>query len=276
MVLDRQRRLAGSRPALGRASGEATAPPVCGSRSPTSTPWCPGARRSTAMPASTPPRSTPRPGSIPCCPSACRRISRRWCRTRTGWRSSSRSSSLRTARSTVRRSIAPRCAITPSSPTTASPPGSRGEAPAPAALAAIPGLEENLRWQDAAAQQLRDVRHEQGALDLETIEARAVFVGDEIADLEQQQKNRARELIEDLMIAANAVTARFLDRHGLPSLRRVLRSPERWDRIVERGARGRRSAAGRARLRRRSRSSCASASRPIRCASRTSRSPSSS
>ena len=107
-----------------------------------------------------------------------------------------------------------------------------GEAPAPAALAAIPGLAENLRWQDAAAQQLREVRHQQGALDLETIEARAVFVGDEIAGLEQQQKNRARQLIEDLMIAANAVTARFLDRHGLPSLRRVLRSPERWDRIV--------------------------------------------
>ena len=107
-----------------------------------------------------------------------------------------------------------------------------GQAPAPAALAAIPGLEENLRWQDTAAQQLREVRHEQGALDLETIEARAVFVGDEIAGLDQQQKNRARQLIEDLMIAANAVTARFLDRHNLPSLRRVLRSPERWDRIV--------------------------------------------
>ena len=107
-----------------------------------------------------------------------------------------------------------------------------GEAPAPAALAAVAGLEENLRWQDAAAQQLRAVRHQQGALDLETIEARAVFVGDEISGLEQQPKNRARQLIEDLMIAANAVTARFLDRHKLPSLRRVLRSPERWDRIV--------------------------------------------
>ena len=107
-----------------------------------------------------------------------------------------------------------------------------GEAPPPSALAAVPGLEENLRWQDAAAQQLREVRHQQGALDLETIETRAVFVGDEIADLEQPQKNRARQLIEDLMIAVNAVTARFLDRHRLPSLRRVLRSPERWDRIV--------------------------------------------
>ncbi len=108
-----------------------------------------------------------------------------------------------------------------------------GEAPPPAALAAIPGLAENLRWQDAAAQQLRAVRHRQGALDLETVEARAVFVGDELADLEQQRKNRARELIEDLMIAVNAVTARYLDRHGFPSLRRVLRSPKRWARIVE-------------------------------------------
>jgi exoribonuclease-2 len=108
-----------------------------------------------------------------------------------------------------------------------------GHAAAPAPLAAIPGLEENLRLQDAAAQQLRDVRHRQGALDLETLETRAVWSGDEIRDLELPRKNRARELIEDLMIAANGVTARFLDRHGLPSLRRVLRSPERWERIVE-------------------------------------------
>ncbi len=108
-----------------------------------------------------------------------------------------------------------------------------GQAPAPAALAAVPGLEENLRWQDAAAQQLRAVRHQQGALDLETIEAKAVFAGDELQDLEQPQKNRARQLIEDLMIAVNGVTARFLDQHKLASLRRVLRSPERWERIVE-------------------------------------------
>jgi exoribonuclease-2 len=108
-----------------------------------------------------------------------------------------------------------------------------GDASPPDALAAVPGLDENLRWQDAAAQRLRAVRHEQGALDLETIEARAVFVGEEIRDLQQQAKNRARELIEDLMIAVNGVTARFLDAHGLPSLRRVLRSPERWERIVD-------------------------------------------
>jgi len=108
-----------------------------------------------------------------------------------------------------------------------------GEAPPPAPLAAVAGLEESLRWQDAAAQNLRALRHERGALDLETIEARAVFAGEEIRDLEQPRKNRARELIEDLMIATNGVTARFLDARGLPSLRRVLRSPERWARIVD-------------------------------------------
>jgi exoribonuclease-2 len=107
-----------------------------------------------------------------------------------------------------------------------------GGAAPPPALAAVHGLAESLRWQDEAAQKLRAVRHEQGALDLETIEARAVFAGDELRGLEQPLMNRARELIEDLMIAANGVTARFLDRHGLPSLRRVLRSPERWERIA--------------------------------------------
>ncbi|MGE5233310.1 MAG: RNB domain-containing ribonuclease [Acidobacteriota bacterium] len=107
----------------------------------------------------------------------------------------------------------------------------RGEAPP--ALAAVPGLEDNLRLQDEVAQRLRALRHEHGALDLETIEPRAVFTDGELADLETEKRNRAKDLIEDLMVAANGVTARFLDRHRFPSLRRVLRSPERWARIVE-------------------------------------------
>ena len=60
-----------------------------------------------------------------------------------------------------------------------------------------------------------------------------MFDGDEVSDLRLEQKNRAKELIEDFMIAANVTTARFLDSKGFPSLRRVLRSPERWSRIVE-------------------------------------------
>jgi VacB/RNase II family 3'-5' exoribonuclease len=108
-----------------------------------------------------------------------------------------------------------------------------GAAPAPPKIAATPGLDAQLGIQDRAARQLRGHRHEQGALSLETIEARPVFADGEIADLRAEEKNRAKELIEDFMIAANGVVARFLAARGLPSFRRVLRSPERWERIVE-------------------------------------------
>jgi len=107
-----------------------------------------------------------------------------------------------------------------------------GDGPPPGRAATVPGVEAQLRLQDAVAQALRTVRHQQGALSLETIEPRAAFDGDTLADLRLDEKNRAKELIEDLMIAANGVTARFLEARGLPSLRRVLRSPERWERIV--------------------------------------------
>jgi VacB/RNase II family 3'-5' exoribonuclease len=108
-----------------------------------------------------------------------------------------------------------------------------GTAPAPEKVSAVPGLDQQLRIQDRVAQAMKELRHQHGALSLETIEARAVFDGDELADLRADDKNRAKELIEDFMIAANGVTARYLEQKGLPSLRRVLRSPERWERIVE-------------------------------------------
>jgi len=107
-----------------------------------------------------------------------------------------------------------------------------GTAPAPPKLAAVAGLDEQIRMQDRAAQALRQVRHVHGALSLETLEVRAVFEGGVLADLLPDEKNRAKELIEDFMIAANGVTARYLERKGLPSLRRVLEIPKRWDRIV--------------------------------------------
>jgi VacB/RNase II family 3'-5' exoribonuclease len=107
-----------------------------------------------------------------------------------------------------------------------------GQAPGQGRLATTPGVAQQLRLQDSVAQSLRRVRHRRGALTLETIEPRAVFTGDTISDLHVDAKNRAKELIEDLMIAANGVTARYLDGKGFPSLRRVLRAPERWDRIV--------------------------------------------
>jgi VacB/RNase II family 3'-5' exoribonuclease len=107
-----------------------------------------------------------------------------------------------------------------------------GAAPPPQRVSAVAGMEQQLRIQDRVAQAMRAVRHQHGALDLETIEARAVFDGDAISDLRPDRKNRAKELIEDFMIAANGVIARTLDAKGFPSLRRVLRSPERWARIA--------------------------------------------
>ena len=95
----------------------------------------------------------------------------------------------------------------------------------------VKGLGENLKLQDRTADAMRALRHENGALDLETIEARAVIVDGSVVDLRQERRNNARMLIEDCMIGANGVTARFLAGRGLPSLRRVVRSPERWDRI---------------------------------------------
>jgi VacB/RNase II family 3'-5' exoribonuclease len=97
---------------------------------------------------------------------------------------------------------------------------------------AVEGVVDQLRVQDRVAQALRRRRHDQGALDLETIEPRAVFENDTIVGLALQEKNRARQLIEDFMIAANGVTARFLAERKFAALRRVVRSPERWQRIV--------------------------------------------
>jgi VacB/RNase II family 3'-5' exoribonuclease len=107
-----------------------------------------------------------------------------------------------------------------------------GAAPAPPRVAAVPGLDEQLRTQDRVAQAMKARRDRLGALSLETLEPRAVFDGDALRELRLEKKNRAKELIEDFMIAANGVTASYLERRGFPSLRRVLRSPERWERIV--------------------------------------------
>jgi VacB/RNase II family 3'-5' exoribonuclease len=103
----------------------------------------------------------------------------------------------------------------------------------PAAVAAVRGLEENLRLQDKAAQSMKNLRHVHGALSFETVEARPVFEGDEIRDLEVERKNRAKDIIEDFMIGANGVTARYLSSRKFPSIRRVVRTPKRWERIVE-------------------------------------------
>ena len=106
-----------------------------------------------------------------------------------------------------------------------------GQAPAPEKVGRVKGLAENLKLQDKTADAMRELRHEHGALDLETIEARAVFSDGRVVDLQAEARNNAKNLIEDFMIAANGVTARFLESKKFASIRRVVRSPERWDRI---------------------------------------------
>jgi exoribonuclease-2 len=98
--------------------------------------------------------------------------------------------------------------------------------------AATGPIQEQLHRQDAVAQSLRANRARAGALDLETIEAESVVHPDDSVEIRLAAKTRANNLIEDFMIAANVAMARFLDGRGSPSIRRVVRTPERWERIV--------------------------------------------
>jgi exoribonuclease-2 len=106
-------------------------------------------------------------------------------------------------------------------------------APAPDKVGRIPGLEEQLRLQARIAAALRKTRVDNGALEIETVEARAVSQDGIVTAIEKTQKNTATDLIEDFMIAANGSVARFLEAHHVSSIRRIVRSPERWERIAE-------------------------------------------
>jgi exoribonuclease-2 len=102
----------------------------------------------------------------------------------------------------------------------------------PSKLAASAALEKQLRLQDRAAEALRARRHRDGALELETIEATPVATAGRVTDLVVRPQNHATQLIEDFMVAANTAMATFLDARGSSTIRRVVRVPERWDRIV--------------------------------------------
>ena len=106
-----------------------------------------------------------------------------------------------------------------------------GNAKVPEKIANVKGMDEQIRIQDHVAHQMRSVRYLHGSLELESLEAESVVRNGQVVDLRLDAKNRAKELIEDFMIAANGVTARFLEKRGLPTLQRVVQSPERWDRI---------------------------------------------
>jgi exoribonuclease R len=104
--------------------------------------------------------------------------------------------------------------------------------PAPRAIAEWAELGKQVRLQDDAAQRLRRARNIAGALNFESIEATPVVVNGRVVDLAVARRNRARDLIEDFMVAANRSVAAYLIEHGSASLRRVVREPKRWDRIV--------------------------------------------
>src|SRR5258708_430820 len=91
-----------------------------------------------------------------------------------------------------------------------------GKGTVPESVASVPGLAENLRLQDKTAQSMKKISHVHDALSLQTIQAKPVFDGDQIRALEIEEGNRAKELIEDFMIAANGVTARFLSARKSP------------------------------------------------------------
>ena len=108
-----------------------------------------------------------------------------------------------------------------------------GNGPLPEAADRVPGMDEQIRTQDSVAQQLRARRREHGSLEFETFQPRAEFQGDQVVAIKQQEQNRARQLIEEFMVATNGVTARFLAGKRRAAIRRVVRSPERWARIAQ-------------------------------------------
>ena len=107
-----------------------------------------------------------------------------------------------------------------------------GKGPAPAKVAANAELAAQLKLQDEAAHDMLDCRFQHGALDLETVETRPVMLSGEAVDIVRQQKNRATSLIEEFMVAANGVIARTFEAAGVASIRRIVRTPKRWERIV--------------------------------------------
>ena len=108
-----------------------------------------------------------------------------------------------------------------------------GRGQRPQAVADTAGLEAQVWLQDRAASLLKKVRLDAGALEFETVEATAVGEGGKVTSIAVTRKNRARDLIEDFMIAANVAIARYLAREGRSAIRRVVREPKRWSRIVD-------------------------------------------
>lgn len=108
-----------------------------------------------------------------------------------------------------------------------------GKEQTPESLNNVDGLDKNLQLQNTIAKKLKSLRHLNGALDLETIEARYIFHDGTLNDIEDQKTNDAKDIIQDFMISANGITAKYLESKKIPSIRRIVRTPKRWERIVE-------------------------------------------
>lgn len=107
-----------------------------------------------------------------------------------------------------------------------------GTGPVPESIQAVPGLSDQIRLQHETARKLRKHRGDMGALDLETIEAEPVIVDGVVKDLVLQEKNPARSLIEEFMVAANGTMVHCLGEQGIPMIQRVVRVPKNWEGIV--------------------------------------------
>lgn len=107
-----------------------------------------------------------------------------------------------------------------------------GETGVPDSVSRIVDLERQIRLQSETAQRLHAFRKRKGALEFETIEAKPEIADGAIKDISVEKRNRARDIIENFMIAANVKTAEFLENRNVPSLRRVVKTPQRWNRIV--------------------------------------------
>ncbi len=106
-----------------------------------------------------------------------------------------------------------------------------GRGPIPPAIAAVPGMEAQIRLQLEISKRLRGLRQRQGALTFDSIEAIPVLQNGEVKDLALNPHTVADDIIESFMVAANVAMAQFLRERGCISLRRVVRTPKRWDGI---------------------------------------------
>jgi exoribonuclease-2 len=106
-----------------------------------------------------------------------------------------------------------------------------GRGPIPPAVANVPGMEAQLRLQLETSQKLRGIRKQHGALTFGSVEATPVVENGEVKDLAVSRHNVAEDIIESFMVAANVAMAELLREKGSLSIRRVVRTPQRWDRI---------------------------------------------